>query len=121
VLQAVLLDVLPHLLGDLGAGDRRVTHDLGEIGRRLHRLHEAGVGLALGLGLVGSLLVGHGCCGLLPLRKGTQESALMRVGPGMPSTSPERKAAAAAHFELGMPGPWAETPRRENAGHWKQW
>src|SRR5688572_8542506 len=44
VLEAVLLDVGPELLGELRAGQRLRTHDGGESGVGGDRLHESGVG-----------------------------------------------------------------------------
>src|SRR5204863_9769612 len=45
VLQAVLLDVGPELLGDLGSRDRLAADHFGERGARRHGLHERGVRL----------------------------------------------------------------------------
>src|SRR5665213_2049749 len=58
VLQIVLLDIHPQLLGDLGTRHRLATDDCGEFGRRRHRLHECGIRLT-SYGLLGwSLLLG---------------------------------------------------------------
>jgi hypothetical protein len=43
VLEIVLLDVIPDLLGDRAAGLRGVTNNGGQDGVRLHRFHEGGV------------------------------------------------------------------------------
>src|SRR5687767_4346535 len=47
VLQTFPLDVLPELLRDFRAWHRRAAHHRGEIGARLHRLHECRVRRAL--------------------------------------------------------------------------
>src|ERR1700687_3201349 len=53
VLQLVLLDVVPDLLGDFGARQRIAAHDGGQVAGRRHCLHECSVGFALGGGLLG--------------------------------------------------------------------
>src|SRR5687767_10510388 len=63
VLKLVLLDIRPELLRHLGARQRPRAYDLGEGGRRLHRLHERRARLPLrgGLfpGFCGALLSWH--------------------------------------------------------------
>ena len=46
VLKAVLLDVVPKLLGHFGTGQRCRTDDSGELVIRLNRSHEGGIRLA---------------------------------------------------------------------------
>jgi hypothetical protein len=46
VLKAVLLDVVPKLLGQFGTGQRRGANDSSELVVRLDRSHEGGIGLA---------------------------------------------------------------------------
>jgi len=46
VLKAVLLDVVPKLLGQFGTGQRSRADDSGELVIRLDRSHEGGIGLA---------------------------------------------------------------------------
>ncbi len=46
VLKAVLLDVVPKLLGQFGTGQRCGTDDSSELVIRLDRSHEGGIGLA---------------------------------------------------------------------------
>src|SRR5665213_1337564 len=56
VLQIVLLDIHPQLLGDLGTRHLLATDDCGEFGRRRHRLHECGIRLT-SYGLLGWCLL----------------------------------------------------------------
>src|SRR5690606_9280693 len=59
VLQAVLLDVLPQLLDDLGPGEGLLAHHRRERGRRRQGLHKRRIGLPL-RGLLRGLLLGRG-------------------------------------------------------------
>ena len=47
VLKAVLLDVVPKLLGEFGTGQRRRANNSGELVVWLDRSHEGGIWLAL--------------------------------------------------------------------------
>lgn len=48
VLQAILLDVIPELAGELGAGKRLSADDRCQLGIGGHGFHESRAGLALG-------------------------------------------------------------------------
>src|SRR5207248_9942479 len=56
ILELVLLDVVPDLLGHFSARQRHAADDRCERARRRHRLHERGVRLALGTRLLRRLL-----------------------------------------------------------------
>src|SRR5262249_706781 len=74
ILEIVLADVGPELLDHLGAGNRLVADDLGEVLGRLQLLHEGSVRLALRsrrlLRLLRGLLGGHSVGFSLPLCQG---------------------------------------------------